>query len=377
MFPRIENIKDIQSKVAQRREIRFTTHDNGATTACYAFQDRETFDSAEALECRGIAFDRKGQICSRPLHKFFNVGEREYLQPEQLIAREDWHSIQEKLDGSMIATAWIDGELVLRSRRSFTADVVKLADVLLMSERNLYQFMLQVAARGHTAIFELTHPQARIVVPHEKPHLRLLHVRENITGAYVLLDSEHWIWELINKHSISMVETHKSLDLRGALSSLANMEQREGYVAQMLSGEMVKMKCPWYLRLHHCISLLRERDVARLALHQELDDTREALREIEVDMAEVDVVATRVKQEIVSALDEVDRIFTKDRDLDRKSFAVRYKQHELFPLLMQRYSGREPDLVHWYEKNRLRQQFGLRVLGSGALAEAIDNQEKN
>jgi len=93
--------------------------------------DSNTFDSPEALECRGIAFDQSGKVISRPLHKFFNVGEKEWLSSDSLMKRSDISAIFDKIDGSMIATAWVNGELRLRSKKEFDSKVVELSYYLL------------------------------------------------------------------------------------------------------------------------------------------------------------------------------------------------------------------------------------------------------
>ena len=58
--------------------------------------------------------------------------------------------------------------------------------------------------------------------------------------------------------------------------------------------------------------------------------------------------------------------------LDRKSFAVANRMHPLFGLVMQRYSGKEVQLLEWYGRTRLKEDCGLRVLAGEALAEAIE-----
>jgi RNA ligase len=114
MFKKIHTIQDVQPAVADVKEIRFNRQPNGITIGRYIFTDSNTFNVAEALECRGIAFDDNGQIVSRPLHKFFNAGEKEWLTPDRLLKREaagEVAAIFEKVDGSMIASAFFDGQL--------------------------------------------------------------------------------------------------------------------------------------------------------------------------------------------------------------------------------------------------------------------------
>lgn len=374
MFKAISHISDVEPVVAGKKEIRFLPQPNGVTLGCYLFMDSKTFDSPEALECRGIAFDRDGRVVSRPLHKFFNLGEKEWLAPDRLTARDDIVAIYDKLDGSMVATAWVDGQLKWRSKKSFNSDVVNLASQLLdrPEHRRITAFAEEVASAGLTAIFELTHPDARIVVAQEQPELRLLHVRDNVSGRYVMLDRDHAIHGLIEKHGIALVGRFEGLSLTAAIDSLADMQGKEGYVVQFASGDMVKIKCPWYLRIHRSLSFLRERDIAWLALNEELDDVKGALVEAGIDLAAVNEVEARLKGMLAGFLDEIEAIWERDRDLDRKSFALANKDHPLFGLAMQRYLGKEVTLLDWYGRTRLKEDFSLRALVDETLIEAME-----
>ena len=376
MFKAIRRIEDVQPFVAEKKEIRFLRQSNGLTIGCYLFMDSHTFDSPEAVECRGVVFDDAGEIVSRPLHKFFNLGEKEYLSLQSLLAREDFVAAYDKLDGSMIATAWADGELLWRSKKSFDSDVVKLARAFLEMPGNerISRFAHEVASSGMTAIFELTHPEARIVVAQEAPALRLLHVRDNVTGAYLLLDPDHEIHGLIAAHEIPRVERFEGLGLEAALAALEGMEGREGFVLQFRDGEMVKIKSSWYLRLHRSLALMRERDVAALALHERLDDLKGALREMGVDLAGVEAVEARVKTRLTDLLEEVEAAYENSRHLDRKDFAIANQGHHLFRAVMGLYLGQDvaPGLAEWYERTRLREDFSLAPLTDGARAEAIE-----
>lgn len=375
MFKTVNHISDIQPAVAGKKEIRFLTQPNGITLGCYLFSDSKTFDSVEALECRGIAFDAAGKVVSRPLHKFFNLGEKETLFPDRVLARDDIVAIFDKIDGSMIATAWIDGKLAWRSKKSFDSSVVKLTAELLEATENagIQSFANEVASSGLTAIFELTHPEARIVVAPETAALRLLHVRDNVTGAYVMLDPSHPIHDLIAQHRVPLVERFDGLSLSSALESLVEMNGREGFVVQFANGDMLKAKCPWYQRLHRSITFLRERDIAWLAIKEELDDVKGALAEAGIDLAAVNEVESRLKTMLGGMMDEVEALYQKGRDLDRKDFAIATRAHPLFGLAMQRYLGKEVTLLDWYGRTRLKNDFSLRVLANETLADAMDS----
>jgi RNA ligase len=374
MFKEIRTIEDVRPFVQDKQEIRFHRQPNGVTVGCYMFMDSHTFSNVEALECRGIGFDENGAICSRPLHKFFNVGEKAHLSPDLILERPDVVGIFEKLDGSMLATAWVHGALHWRSKKSFTSDVVKLTQAMLEAPEhaNLVAFATEVASQGMTAIFEFTHPEARIVVAQTIPQLRLLHVRDNVTGAYLLLDEKHPIHALVNKHQVPRVEQFNALTLSEVFASLESMTDQEGYVLQFSNGDMVKLKCPWYQRFHRSITFLRERDIARSALNEELDDLKAVLTEAGIDLTKVNEVEAQLKANLLAISDAIDRMCTEGKSLERKEFALKYRSEPLFGLAMSQHIGQEVPLADWYTKNRLKSDFGLRVLADGALAEAME-----
>ncbi len=374
MFKVIRNIDDVLPAVVNKKEIRFLSQPNGTTIGCYLFCDSKTFDSPESLECRGITFGRDGAVVSRPLHKFFNLGEKEWLSRDRLAGRDDICAVYEKLDGSMIATSLINGELAWRSKKSFSSDVVRLAEGFLSSSenRNISDFARDVSEAGMTAIFELTHPDARIVVRHDRPSLNLLHVRDNVTGEYVMLNKDHDIHGLIANYNVPMVRRYAGLSLDGAISTLSDMNNLEGYVIQFANGDMVKVKCPWYLRLHRSLSFLRERDIAMLAINEELDDVKGVLVEAGIDLEAVNQVESRLRGILSGIMDEVEAIYQCGRHLDRKGFAMANKGHPLFSLSMQRYLGKEVPLLDWYTHNRLKNDFSLRMLTDDLVAEALE-----
>ncbi len=373
MFKRIDHISDIQPQVAHKEEIRFYKQHNGIIMSMYIHMDSKTFDSPEARECRGTAFDQEGAVVSRPLHKFFNMGEKDYLAPDKLIARTDVAAVFDKLDGSMVATSWVKGDLAWRSKKAFNSDVVKLAQEFIAYPENvgIEEFAYWCAFHGRTAIFELTHPQAQIVVPQTKPQMRLLHVRDNITGAYVMLDPKDVVHEMIATFNVPVVARHK-MTMQQVIASLEKMEYAEGYVVQFEDGDMVKMKCPWYTRLHRSITFLRERDIAALALNEQLDDMKQHMREVGIPLERVEEVESRLKTILLDIESEIQEIYQSGKHLDRKGFAVKNSKLPLFGLAMNLYNGTEFNLNEWYAKSRLKKDFGLESLLSGAQAEAVE-----
>jgi RNA ligase len=373
MFKHITHISDVQPHVAHKEEIRFYKQPNGITMSLYLFMDSKTFDTPEARECRGSAYDEEGNLVSRPLHKFFNMGEKDYLTPEKLKERTDVAAVFDKLDGSMVATAWVNGDMVWRSKKSFDSDIVKLTHEFFADQANvgIEEFAYYCAFYGMTAIFELTHPKAQIVVPQDKVQLRLLHVRDNLTGNYVMLNPNHEVWTRIQELNVPVVHRHK-MTMEHVIDSLATMEYAEGYVVQFMDGDMVKMKCPWYTRLHRSITFLRERDIAILTVNEQLDDMKQHMREVGIPLEKVEAVEARLKDILLGIRSEIEALYEGDKHLDKKSFAMKNSKHPLFGLAMNLYNGVQFNLNEWYAKKKLKEDFGLTSLLEGAQAEAVE-----
>jgi hypothetical protein len=113
----IKSINDMRSRVSHKEEIREAEIDPNLSCFCYMLSAENTFDSDWARECRGIVFNTSsGQVVGRPLHKFFNVGEREDTRSERI----DWSKVirvMDKRDGccdenTILNTA--DGQMTIK-----------------------------------------------------------------------------------------------------------------------------------------------------------------------------------------------------------------------------------------------------------------------
>ena len=363
MFPTIRTINDVLPFIATKKEIASIPGPAGSTTICYQFQDSETFDSPQARECRGIVFDRDGNIAARPLHKFFNLGE--HGETADSIDASQVFRVMDKLDGSMIHTVWLDNEMRLKSKKSFDNAQTKLAWGWLNRPENAVtlQFCRFIAYNGYTAIFELTSLANRVVVPYADTQMRLLHIRQNVTGHY----APRAVLEYFAKDGVPLVD--EPCTVADALASIPAMDGKEGYIIQFNSGEMLKVKCPWYLQLHRTVSFTRERDIAEAALAERLDDIKAALAGLGHDLAPINAIETAVKTELVAAQAQVEAVLAKAAGMERKDFAVSFKDHALFSLLMPAYNGKAVDYAGWYRRNHLK-SWSLNPVGDIALEDA-------
>ena len=363
----IKHIDEFRSHVAHKEEMREMDIGEGCTSFCYMIAAEGTFDDAWSRECRGIVFDNKtGAVIGRPLHKFFNVNERESTRVENL----DWSKVtrvMDKRDGSMIHTVITEQGIRLKSKKTFTSEVALAAEEWMHAQenKNVLRLAHHLASLDCTAIFEWTAPDARIVLHYPEPELQLLHVRDNMTGEYHTFEDVFYLGVRFNVKVVDPVNdfwNDGKLDIAKMLDTAQTIEGIEGWVIQFENGEMVKLKTQWYLKRHRAMTFLRERDIAQLVLDEGLDDLKAMLVGEGVNIDEVLQIEARVLHDLREMALNVDVIFAADGHLDRKDFAIKHKGSPHFGLLMARYQGRDPAFKEFFERNMLREQYSLRQL---------------
>lgn len=258
MFPTINHIDDVLPYVAHKDE--FKVMDKGDYKVIdYVISKEDTFDSPEAIECRGIRFFPNGEIMARPPQKFFNVGERQDLEERHW--KGDFR-IFEKLDGSLIVPVDINDEIRLGTKAGIT-------DVSIQCEKelNLHEdfyleigFMLRL---GLTPIFEYTSPTNRIVIKYEGAQLTLIAVRDTVTGEYQPLD------DYAEALGVPRVQEYKNV----SIADVKEWNDREGVVLVWDSGYRVKCKADEYVLKHKTKdSISQEKNVLALVLDDSVDD---------------------------------------------------------------------------------------------------------
>lgn len=390
-FPLIGRIDAMRSALAEREEIRFATQDNGTTVACVMISEPETYSCGFAREARGIVFDAAGSLISRPLHKFFNIGER----PETQVDALDWSKVMRvmpKRDGSMIHTVALpaDGRSYsLKSKKSFDSDVAKAATAFVRRDENAVAydgFCEEMVSNGLTAIFEYTSPTARIVLAYPEDNLVLLHIRENDTGRYLTpTEVQSWAdrWDIPTElgmwnesHSLSVKYADGSGSLlafkdfarmnsdvgRLMLDWLREVVDVEGWVIQFENGDMVKLKTKWYSDRHRAMTFLRVRDIALLTLDEGIDDLKAILVGDGVDISPIEAIEHQVVVKLTTLRHEVEEEYKAVMlslasqaeigmdDRARRALFVRIAQAagvKHFKFVMERYSGHEVDFVKY------------------------------
>ena len=368
MFPKISCLNDLLPFIKDKENIRVKYDETfEKTVVCYMIQSDDLFSGENAAwekECRGITFHQTGEIAARTLHKFKNIGETEALLPQN-IRWVDVARISLKKDGSMLTPVPMSPDefstFKFKTKKSFDTKEAMLGDDLVYKSLVKSIWIKMVLANGLTPTFEITSPKMPIVVLYKEDELTLLHIRENESGRYL---SEEEIKYLRPPFPIVENVMHRFTGA-GVPANIVSWDKlkeyaetttgEEGVVIQFKSGDMVKLKTKWYSDLHHSITFVRERDIARSVLADQVDDLKGAFviggRSIEPILEIEKQIFSRI-QETKELVEEIVQE-CKEQGYNAKDTALRFIKHIHFGLIMNTFNGKTVDYLAWYSKYHL------------------------
>lgn len=306
----ITNINDVLPHIEGRSDF-IVAHKDGYSVIDYVYSMADSFDDSVRMECRGIKFGPDGAVIARPLHKFFNINERPDTQSSVLDFSQP-HTVMEKLDGSMIHPAIVNGEVVFMTRMGRT-------DVAMKAERHLTPELRDICAGllmgGATPIFEFTAPDNRIVIRYEESALTLLAIRNTVDGAY-------WPRPVLEGTGLPIVAVHDSAangtDFTAYARAVLGME---GFVVRFDDGLWVKAKGDDYVLKHKAKdSILQEKNILQLVLSGSLDDVLPLLDEADADSARA--YRDTVEAGVARTVEELARFIAANENVPQKEFAI-------------------------------------------------------
>lgn len=270
----IRNIRQLLPLVEKKPEFVVIQKD-GYQVIDYVFQQEDTFDQPELMECRGIKFDENGLILARPFRKFFNYGEQGSPLP-----LHKPHVKTVKLDGSMIHPVMLGRKMYFMTRKGHT-DVARKAERFVLSNpnRNYSGFCRALIEDGYTPIFEYIGPDNRIVLRYEEPSLVVLAARHMIDGS--LLSREDLTF-LAHYHGVPFVDEvlFPETDVDAFVAHARELEEAEGYVVYFDNGYMVKIKAEDYVLKHRALDdLSSKKKIVALCCQGFTDDVLPILSE--------------------------------------------------------------------------------------------------
>ena len=313
----IEHLDDVFPHIQPDTGIIHSVH-KGYSVINYVFSADETFDTAIARECRGLKFAPDGTLIARPFHKFFNLGEK---RPPQ---DEPWgtgHVILDKLDGSMIHPAIVDGEMVFMTRMGRSDQAQHAWSKAGPEIKALSAEMIEA---GYTPIFEFTSPDNRIVVAYDAPELTLLAIRHMRTGSYM---PHKDVEQKGTEHGVAVVGSFGIVeDVAKFWADARALEDVEGYVIAFENGHRIKIKADAYVLRHKALTgLAHEKNLLAWIAKDAVDDVLPLLSPDAADF--VKGYQSQIMDAVSRWETEIGDFVAQNADLPRKDFAIKTKEN--------------------------------------------------
>ena len=213
----------------------------------YNYSNATQFESHwtdETRACRGLILDGQGRIAARPFPKFFNLDQLESVG--DVLPAEPFE-VFDKLDGSLGILYHGDGWQIA-TRGSFTSEQAQLAQQMFDA------VVWKKVAPNYTLLFEIIHPQNRIVVDYGKrAELVLLAAVHTATG-------EELPYSELADFGFPVVKRFDGLTDFEAIKSIQT-PNAEGFVIRFAGGYRVKVKFEEYKRLHRLLTGVTPRHI--------------------------------------------------------------------------------------------------------------------
>lgn len=342
--------------------VRFKTEmvgDQAFTILCYMISDAALWDEPLGKETRGHVFDASGALVSMPFEKFFNYRENKFTQPSE-VGHIRIRNVFEKRDGSLMTPVLVKHQVHWKTKKSFYSDVAieAAANTKFVNQASLSAYLL---CMDLTPIFEYTSRNFKIVVDYgHEPALTLLAIRVNATGEYMTWPAVTDVAQRFGVETVKRMDIEPGTTLDDLEHALETAEGVEGYVVELENGMRLKLKSPWYLRLHHVNTDLRERDIAEMFVDETLDDVKSTISLAGMTLDAVEAIESRVTHEMNDIMD-------RTRELkgwiqlqsSRKEAAEKFRGCDVFGLAMKLLDNKEPDYVTFWKRNFLKQNYSL------------------
>jgi len=279
------------------------------------------------LECRGIMFEvdtvgRFIRIASRPMAKFFNLYENPLTMELDLSKVK---RLMDKADGSLISSYLHNNKVKLKSKGSLNSDQANDANDYIQdkSHSDLLVVVDYLVKREFTVNFEWCSPHNRIVLAYDEPELKILNVRNDISGDYLDI-WEHHVWGIHPVMCKYRVNHFAPKDPVAFLAKVPDMsESIEGFVCEMEDGMFFKIKTLAYLALHKSKdSINSPRRLYEAVLLEATDDLRSLFHDDPVAIRLIQDMEDKVGHLYNHVVDMVEKFYAANKHLERKEYAI-------------------------------------------------------
>lgn len=291
----------------------------------YMIQMSNTFDSELALEFRGSVFIKDtGKCISRPLPKFFNIGEKPETQLNKINLNNASYFI--KHDGSMAVPVLINDKIFWKTKKSFYSDVaIKIQKYYDSSDLKISKEFL----KKYTPIYEYVGPDNRIVLDYQKEQLIYLGFRDNKTGYFT---------------PNQRIQAH-NLDY----DMIFGMQNCEGFVIHD-GNQIVKAKTKWYLDRHSIVTEFNPKKMIQSALDDTIDDIIGTIYQLSLPerAKEVEKIRDKTLSLKLKIINYCDVLFNSFYVKDKKEFALKIKDvvsKEYFGILFKKHENKSYESI--------------------------------
>lgn len=288
----------------------------------YGISQEEKENRILRRECRGIIFNKNGEVVSRPYHKFFNINEKEETQTLNINLSKS-HLILDKLDGSMIRPIYYENSGQFRyGTKMMLSDVALVAETFAVQNPNYKKMLTFLHEQNATPIFEWCSRKNRIVIDYPEDKLILTGVRNLYTGKYWSYES---MQNICDNYNIPLVKAFGTTsDIQSFLEKVKSDKGVEGFIIRFDDGHMLKIKCDEYIMCHRSKDTIQKpRHIVSAILNQTIDDLRAFVTE--EDRKIIDNIEKILFDEmniIKNIYDNKFEYYYKKNDGDKKNFAI-------------------------------------------------------
>jgi T4 RnlA family RNA ligase len=349
----------------------------------YRLATHTDFLKPYARDCRGTAFvldKRTGEwnLFCRAYRKFANLGE--WVSKEITLKERTAEKSFEKLDGSLILVGFIEGKIVAKSKTSINSDHAKKAQELIDKNQKLQRFIFTCHNEGFTPVFELCGPgEFKIVLNYAENELVFLGYVNKLTAN--VLNSGESTDE--NFKNLSGIRRAKIYDFSWAELQRIQEESDakiEGFVVRMDNGEFVKCKVNAYKNLHFLKdNISNNSNLIPLIVNDNLDDLIGAFQDDSETLEYISKVQEKVSALFNHYVVEYKNLrgsFFNKYNENRKEFAMKFKNHEMFSFVMKTTDESFRDIEEVAE--RCAKQYILNKCKTKTLADTfVDSLEVN
>ena len=286
--------------------------------------------------------------------------------------------IQEKRDGSVISfVKFPNGVVKAKSKMSFESEQALAADTFYCSDKQssyngIAAFVDYCLDNGLVPIFEYTSPFNQIVLNYNDSELRVIQIREADTGRYLDIDETNTV---MVKFNVKKADDYRLMSWNMLLEKQQTKEDIEGWIVTLSDAQMIKVKTEWYFAMHGLTTEgTRENLLVQTILEDRIDDVLSLIPDGEKKQFMI-VTVEKVQHKfnhLVVEYKNLRGLYYNKFNEDRKEFAMKYKEHELFGYVMKKLNSSFRDVeqvaeqgVKDYILNRTRTLGGAKEFLAG------------